>query len=140
MHELSVCDAIVGTTLKRAEGRRVTQVTVQIGHLRQVDPETLEFYFEFVARGTVCEGARLDQEVVDEGRARVRARCGTMADGLCPEAGVSRRVRATRPGSERWRRVATRTARRCRVRMDGSGSERCCCRGIWRTSIRMCGT
>jgi hydrogenase nickel incorporation protein HypA/HybF len=37
---------------------------MRIGHLRQVVPDTLEFYFGFVSRGTVCEGARLEQELV----------------------------------------------------------------------------
>ena len=40
-------------------------VNLSVGRLRQVIPDTLEFYFEFVARGTVCEGARLEQEVID---------------------------------------------------------------------------
>ena len=55
--------------------RCVTVVNLRVGRLRQVVPDTLEFYFEFVARGTVCEGARLDQEVLD---ARLRCNpCGT---------------------------------------------------------------
>jgi hydrogenase nickel incorporation protein HypA/HybF len=37
-------------------------------------PDTLEFYFEFVARGTVCEGARLELQVVD-----ARLRCNACA-------------------------------------------------------------
>ena len=36
-------------------------------------PASLAFYFELVARGTVCEGARLEQELVP---ARLRCRCG----------------------------------------------------------------
>ena len=39
-------------------------VYLRVGHLRQVVPDSLEFYFEFVARGTVCEGARLEQEAI----------------------------------------------------------------------------
>jgi len=65
MHELSLSSAIVNTVVKHADGRRVTVVNLQVGRLRQVVPDTLEFYFEFVARGTVCEGARLEQEVLD---------------------------------------------------------------------------
>jgi hydrogenase nickel incorporation protein HypA/HybF len=64
MHELSLSSAILGTVLKHADGRRVTQVDVRVGWLRQVVPETLEFYFGFVTRETVCEGARLELEVV----------------------------------------------------------------------------
>ena len=65
MHELALSSAIVGTVVKHAEGRRVTVVELRLGKLRQVIPDTLEFYFEFVARGTVCEGARLEQHVID---------------------------------------------------------------------------
>ncbi|HTX47677.1 MAG TPA: hydrogenase maturation nickel metallochaperone HypA [Solirubrobacteraceae bacterium] len=70
MHELSLSSAIVNTVAKHADGRRVTAVDLRVGRLRQVIPETLEFYFEFVARDTVCEGARLNQEVID-----ARLRC-----------------------------------------------------------------
>jgi hydrogenase nickel incorporation protein HypA/HybF len=71
MHELALSSAIVNTVAKHAEGRRVTTVNLRVGRLRQVIPETLEFYFEFVARDSVCEGARLTQEVID---ARLRCR------------------------------------------------------------------
>jgi hydrogenase nickel incorporation protein HypA/HybF len=64
VHELSVSSAIVDTVVRHAEGRRVTAVHVKLGHLRQVAPASLAFYFELVARETVCEGARLDQELV----------------------------------------------------------------------------
>ena len=64
MHELALSSAIVNTVAKHADGRRVTVVSLRVGRLRQVVPDTLEFYFEFVARDTVCEGARLEQEVI----------------------------------------------------------------------------
>jgi hydrogenase nickel incorporation protein HypA/HybF len=64
VHELSVSSAIVDTVVRHAAGRRVTAVEVRLGRLRQVVPTSLAFYFELVSRETVCEGARLDQEVV----------------------------------------------------------------------------
>ena len=64
MHELSVSSAIVDTVVRHAEGRRVTAVRVRLGRLRQVVPGSLAFYFELVSRETVCDGARLQQEVV----------------------------------------------------------------------------
>ena len=74
MHELSVASAVLNTAVKHADGRRVKLVSVQTGALRQVVPDTLDFYFEFVARGTVCEGARLEQELI---AARLRCEeCG----------------------------------------------------------------
>ena len=64
MHELSLSSAVVGTVVKHAHGRPVTEVNLKVGALRQVIPDSLQFYFEFVSRGTVCEGARLEQELV----------------------------------------------------------------------------
>jgi len=64
VHELSLSSAIVNTVVKHAGGRRVTVVELRVGKLRQVIPGTLEFYFEFVARDTVCDGARLVQQVI----------------------------------------------------------------------------
>ena len=65
VHELSLSGAVINTAVKHADGRRVSLVSLRVGRLRQVVPDTLEFYFEFVARGTLCEGARLEQEIVE---------------------------------------------------------------------------
>jgi hydrogenase nickel incorporation protein HypA/HybF len=70
VHELSLSSAIVNTVVKHAGGRPVSVVSLRVGKLRQVIPPALDFYFEFVARDTVCEGARLEQEVID-----ARLRC-----------------------------------------------------------------
>lgn len=59
MHELSLATAIVNTACKHAGGRRVTTVEMRIGRLRQVVVATLEFYWEIVARDSICEGATL---------------------------------------------------------------------------------
>jgi hydrogenase nickel incorporation protein HypA/HybF len=59
MHELSLASAVIDTALRHADGHRVSAVHLRIGHLRQVVPASLLFYFEHVARGTPCEGARL---------------------------------------------------------------------------------
>ncbi len=64
MHELSLASAIVNTVVKHAGDRKVSVVAVRVGRLRQVVPDTLEFYFGFVARDTVSEGARLEMELV----------------------------------------------------------------------------
>lgn len=69
MHELSLSTAIVDTVERHAAGRRVSRVSLTVGALRQVVPDSLDFYFEIVGRGTVCEGAELRQTLVD-GRAR----------------------------------------------------------------------
>ncbi len=64
MHELSIASAIVATAEKHADGSAVSVVTVRAGRLRQVVPESLAFYWGIVTRGTVCDGARLELDVV----------------------------------------------------------------------------
>jgi hydrogenase nickel incorporation protein HypA/HybF len=64
VHELSISTAVVDTVVQHAAGRQVTTVTMTVGAFRQVVPDSLEFYFEIVSRGTVCEGARLEQVLV----------------------------------------------------------------------------
>ena len=64
MHELALSGAVLNTALNHADDRRVSLVSLRIGRLRQVVPDSLEFYFELVARGTLCEGARLEQELI----------------------------------------------------------------------------
>ncbi len=65
MHELSLSGAIVDTVERHADGRQVAAINLRIGRLRQVVPDSLEFYLDFVAKGTICEGARLEIEVVE---------------------------------------------------------------------------
>ena len=92
VHELSLSGAIVNTVVKHAGDRRVTVVSLRVGRLRQVVPDTLEFYFGFVAQGTVCDGARLEQELID-----ARLRCDRCAHEWaieipafwCPACGTS---------------------------------------------------
>ncbi len=64
MHEYSLARSIVEAAIRHAEGRPVSVVRLRIGPLRQVVPDTLAFAFEVTARGTVCEGARVEQELV----------------------------------------------------------------------------
>jgi hydrogenase nickel incorporation protein HypA/HybF len=64
MHELSVAQAIVDTAVRHADGRRVKLVSLRLGSMRQVVPDSLAFYFDIVARETLCEGAELEHEIV----------------------------------------------------------------------------
>jgi hydrogenase nickel incorporation protein HypA/HybF len=90
MHELSLSRAILDTVKRHAGRRRVTQVNVTIGALRQVVPESLEFYFGIVSRDTVCDGAALTHNLVP-----ARARCDgcgrewelTLPNFQCDECG-----------------------------------------------------
>ena len=64
MHELAISSAVLESVLRNAEGRRVTSVQLRVGHLRQVVPDSLEFYWGIVTRDSVCEGSVLEQEQV----------------------------------------------------------------------------
>jgi hydrogenase nickel incorporation protein HypA/HybF len=95
MHELSLSSAIVNTVEKHAAGRPVGVVNLRIGALRQVVPDTLDFYFGFVSKGTVCEGARLEQALIP-----ARLRCTAcereweieLPIFMCPDCGAAGRV------------------------------------------------
>lgn len=65
MHELSLSSAILDTVLRHADGRPVSNVEIRLGRLRQVVPDSLEFYFEIVSQETVAAGAALEMELVD---------------------------------------------------------------------------
>ena len=60
MHEFALCRSIAATVLDHAAGRRVELVTLRIGHLRQVVPETLVHAWELAADDPVLAGSRVD--------------------------------------------------------------------------------
>jgi hydrogenase nickel incorporation protein HypA/HybF len=64
MHELSLATGIVETVVKHAAGRRVSSVQMRIGTMRQVVPDSLDFYFGICSKDTLCEGAVLEQEII----------------------------------------------------------------------------
>lgn len=75
LHELSIAESIIRIAGNQAEGRRVTKVGLQVGHLRQVVPSALTFSFGLVAEGTPAEGAELAlEEIPATGKCRG---CGT---------------------------------------------------------------
>ncbi|MGZ4233590.1 MAG: hydrogenase maturation nickel metallochaperone HypA [Solirubrobacteraceae bacterium] len=74
VHEYSIAVDVVQTALRHAGGRRVVVVSMRLGALRQVMPGTLASALELAARGTLCEGARLDQKLIE-----CRLRCSSCA-------------------------------------------------------------
>ena len=75
MHELSICTAIAKIAHKAAAGRPVERVRVDIGHLRQVVPDTLRHSWDMVVFGTPFEGVPL--EVRDVPAVIECGQCGT---------------------------------------------------------------
>ncbi|MEO1482089.1 MAG: hydrogenase maturation nickel metallochaperone HypA [Myxococcota bacterium] len=60
MHELGITRNIVAICADNAQGRRVKQVTLEIGLLSDVMADAIEFCFDVCAQGTVVEGAKLE--------------------------------------------------------------------------------
>lgn len=73
MHELSLCNAIADTVTEHAEGRVVEAVRLQVGHFRQVVPDTLQFCWSARTHDTPLAGCRLD--IVDVPAVVVCRRC-----------------------------------------------------------------
>ena len=60
MHELSITCSIVELVAEAANGRKVHRVTVEIGQLSGVMPDSITLWFPEVARGTAVEDASLE--------------------------------------------------------------------------------
>lgn len=79
MHESAIAQSIIDVALRHLEEggwRRVTRITVRVGHLSSVVPESLDFAFQAMIRGTPLEGSVLDiEETPGEGRCRA---CGAV--------------------------------------------------------------
>ncbi|BBZ05293.1 hydrogenase expression protein HupH [Mycolicibacterium chitae] len=71
MHELSLCHAIAGVVKSHTAGRQVDVVRVQVGALRQVVPESLEFCWTLVRSHEDMPEAELELELVP-----AEVRCG----------------------------------------------------------------
>lgn len=71
MHELGLCEAIVGAIEKRAGERPVARVRVRVGRLHHVHPEAFEQSFAVAAMGSVAHEAEADLVLLP-----VRANCG----------------------------------------------------------------
>ena len=94
MHELSLAGAVIDTAERHAGGRRVRSCSLRLGELRQVVPDSLAFYFEHVARGTLCEGAALEHEIVPATLGCSAVRRSGLADSAsasfrCPRCGAA---------------------------------------------------
>lgn len=65
MHELSVTESILNIALKhaeQAEAQRVTHLYLVIGRLSSIVDDSVQFYWEIVTAGTLCQGSTLHFE------------------------------------------------------------------------------
>jgi hydrogenase nickel incorporation protein HypA/HybF len=94
MHELSVCQALIGQVERIArenDARRVVSIVVAVGPLSGVEPALLEHAYPIAAAGTVGEHALLTVEVMPvevhcrKCGARGEARPNRIVCGACGE-------------------------------------------------------
>jgi len=77
MHELSIAEAIINSTLDEIteyEGSKVEEVGLRIGSLSGVMPDALDFAFGIAVRDTRLDGSSLKMEIVP-------------ATGICSDCG-----------------------------------------------------
>ena len=73
MHELSITQNLLDLAVRHGEAagaRRITVLNLVIGELSSVVDDSVQFYWDFVSRGTLAEGAELRFE-----RVPARLRC-----------------------------------------------------------------
>lgn len=93
MHELSITQSMFDIVLKhaeQAEAKKVKKINLVIGEMTGVVRECVQFYLDFLSKGTVVEGAALSVEMVPP-KARCR-QCGETFqlkefDWTCPGCG-----------------------------------------------------
>jgi hydrogenase nickel incorporation protein HypA/HybF len=64
MHELGITQNIIAIVAEHAKDRKVSKVTLQIGALSAIIPESIRFCFDVCAEGTPVEGAQLEIETI----------------------------------------------------------------------------
>jgi hydrogenase nickel incorporation protein HypA/HybF len=90
MHELAITQSMLDLVLgqaEKAEAKRVGKINLVIGEMTGVVSECVQFYFDFLSRGTVAEGAALAIKAVPT-QAKCQA-CGKVFelqefDWTCP--------------------------------------------------------
>jgi len=62
MHELSIAENILDIALRhgeQAKARKITDLYLVIGDLSSIIDDSIRFYWDILAKGTLAEGARL---------------------------------------------------------------------------------
>jgi len=92
MHELGVTQSMLQIALdhtQKAEAKRILRIYLRVGDLSSIVGESVQFYFDFISRGTPAEGAQLVFQ-----RVPARFRCQACGTEYEPQAGDE-----TLPGS-----------------------------------------
>jgi len=96
MHEMAVTESLLAIATRHGEAagaRRVTDLYLVIGRLSSIVDDSVQFYWDFVSKGTICDGARLHFERVPATFRCLECQSLYELDGdftPCPECGSSR--------------------------------------------------
>ena len=62
MHELAVTESVLEIACKhaeKAEAKQVTDIYLVIGQLSSIVDDSVQFYWDTISKGTLCENAKL---------------------------------------------------------------------------------
>jgi hydrogenase nickel incorporation protein HypA/HybF len=85
MHELSVTQSILDLTLKHAReanARQIENIHIVMGELSTNVDDSVQFYWDIIAKGTLAEGARLHFR-----RVPVELQCTACCENFHPNDG-----------------------------------------------------
>lgn len=85
MHELAVTENIISVVTRHAQNagaKRVTSIHLIIGELASIVDDCIQFYFDYMSRGTIMDGAQLFFK-----RVPIKLRCGQCQYEWSPPAG-----------------------------------------------------
>lgn len=66
MHEFGITESIVSITLdkaKEARANRIIEINLVVGELSGFVPDCIQFYFDFLSKDSIAEGATLHFEL-----------------------------------------------------------------------------
>ena len=67
MHELAITQSMLDVVLKQAEktgAKQVGRINLVIGEMSGIVDHCMQFYFDFLSKGTIAEGAALSFKMV----------------------------------------------------------------------------
>jgi hydrogenase nickel incorporation protein HypA/HybF len=83
MHELGITQEILNIAInkaKEADSNKVLRIDLVIGEASSVVDDCIQFYFDFVSKGTIAEGARLNFN-----RVPLQMKCRDCGNSFRPE-------------------------------------------------------
>jgi hydrogenase nickel incorporation protein HypA/HybF len=84
MHEMGITQALLDMSVSKAHeagASSVKQINLVIGEMSSVLDDSVQFYFDFISKGSIAEGARLSFK-----RIPTRARCRKCSFEFEPDA------------------------------------------------------